>query len=87
MLEISNHISVEFPRLPAHYLKGTHGNSDNTPAQDEHDSSCKNGSPLLVFINSGSGGHVGEQLAEYFKQALGSAQVYFPLARLGEPYP
>jgi hypothetical protein len=59
-------------------LKGTHGKSDDKPAEDEHESHSKDGSPLLVFINSGSGGHVGEQLAEYFKQALGKAQVLAP---------
>jgi len=62
-------------RLSAHYLEGTHGNSENTSAQVEQDSSGKDGSPLLVFINWGSGGHVGEQLSEYFKEALGRAQV------------
>lgn len=41
---------------------------------DEHESHG-GASPLLVFINTGSGGHVGVQLASYFKEALGKAQV------------
>ncbi len=60
-------------RIPANYLRGTHGNDE--ASSDEHESRGGK-TPLLVFINSGSGGHVGEQLAEYFKQALGKGQVY-----------
>ena len=61
-------------RLPAKYLRGTHG-KEQASIEDEHESHGGK-SPLLVFINSGSGGHVGEQLAKYFKEALGRAQVY-----------
>lgn len=60
-------------RLPANYLRGTHGD-EQASIEDEHESHGGK-SPLLVFINSGSGGHVGEQLAKYFKEALGRAQV------------
>lgn len=71
-------------RLPEKYLQGVKDKSTESSGQENasanngvHQESDSSGSsPLLVFINAGSGGRVGEQLSRYFQKALRPSQVW-----------
>ena len=78
-------------RLPKKYLEASQALSAASKSQDRSNGNTQssngtqhpghpeeldtNSTPLLVFINVGSGGHVGEELSRYFQTALGSSQV------------
>ena len=72
--------NVVFCRLPKKYLEGCQelsaANAQNGSAVNGNSGDESAGkSPLLIFINAGSGGRVGEELSKYFQQAVGSHQV------------
>lgn len=58
--------------MPAHYFEGFSDKDTPEPGPLDASTAC---TPVIAFVNAGSGGHVGEELAKGLRKALGPAQV------------
>ena len=64
-------------RIPPEFLRGIKGDHADESGDQQPSASGKEelGCPMIMFINSSSGGHVGPTLSQRFSEVCGADQV------------